>query len=111
MPEQQTTTLKKDINDNKVFAAIGYLGILCLLPILLKKDSKYAQFHGKQALVLFIAEVAVMFVNIIPFLGQLVWFFASIFFLIISIVGIIKSLQGEYWEMPILGEYAKKIKL
>jgi len=25
------------VNDGKVFAAIGYFGILCLLPLLLKK--------------------------------------------------------------------------
>ena len=72
---------QKDIDDSKAFAAIGYLGILCFVPLLLKKDSPYAQFHGKQGLVLFIAEVVLFFINIIPVLGQLVWLFASIVFL------------------------------
>ncbi|MBT4722675.1 DUF4870 domain-containing protein [Candidatus Falkowbacteria bacterium] len=102
---------QKDIDDSKAFAAIGYLGILCFVPLLLKKDSPYAQFHGKQGLVLFIAEVVLFFINIIPVLGQLVWLFASIVFLIISVIGLLKAWNGESWELPILGEYARKIKL
>jgi len=102
---------KKDIDDSKAFAAIGYIGILCFVPLLLKKDSPYAQFHGKQGLVLFIAEVVIFFINIIPVLGQLVWLFASVLFLILSIFGLLKAWNGESWELPVLGEYAKKIKL
>lgn len=101
----------KDIADNKLFAAIGYLGILCFVPLFLKKDSLYAQFHGRQALVLFIAEIIVSFVNIIPFLGQLIWFFGSIVFLIVSVMGIIKAWQGECWEIPLISGYARKISL
>lgn len=114
--EEQKKTVKivfeaKDIEDSKVFAAIGYLGILCFVPLLLKKDSPFAQMHGKQALVLFIAEIIVSFVNVIPLIGQLIWFVASIVFLIISIVGVIRAAQGEAWQIPILSEYAEKIKL
>ena len=102
---------KKDIDDSKAFAAIGYIGILCFVPLLLKKDSPYAQFHGKQGLVLFIAEVIIFFINIIPVLGQLVWLIGSVLFLTLSILGLLKAWNGESWELPILGEYAKKIKL
>lgn len=109
--EQPKSMDPKDIVDNKLFAAIGYLGVFCLVPLFLKKDSPYAQFHGRQALVLFIAEIIVSFVNIIPFLGQLIWFFGSIVFLIVSVVGIIKAWQGECWEIPYISGYAKKISL
>jgi len=101
----------KDIEDNKLVSALGYIGILCLLPLLLKKNSPYAQFHGKQGLVLFIAEIIVFFVNVIPFLGWLIWFVASIAILLMSIMGILKAWKGEAWELPILAGYAKKIKL
>lgn len=101
----------KDINDNKLLAAIGYLGILCLLPLLLKKDSEFAQYHGKQGLVLLIAWVIVSFINIIPILGWLAWFVLSIIFFVLMVTGVIKALQGEYWQMPVLGAYAKKINL
>ena len=56
--------LPKQIDENKVIAAIGYFGILCLLPLILKKDSPFAQFHGKQGLVLLIAFVLLWGVNV-----------------------------------------------
>jgi len=100
------------LNDgDKVLAAISYLGILCLVPLFLKKSSPYVQYHAKQGLVLLIAEIIVSFVNIIPILGQVVWFFALILFTLISIVGLIKAWYGVYWKMPVISEYAKKIKL
>ena len=102
---------EKDIEDNKLLAAISYLGVLCLIPLLAKKDSKYVQFHAKQGLVLFIVEVIVSFINIIPILGQMVWLLASIAFLIISVIGVIKAWNGEWWKAPILHEYSKKVNL
>ena len=112
--EQQTVIPPKneaEINDAKVLAAIGYIGILCLLPLLLKKGNRFAEHHGKQGLVLFIAEIVLAFINIIPILGQLIWLIGIVILFIFSIKGIMKALQGEYWELPILGDYAKKITL
>ena len=37
----------KDVEENKLIAAVGYLGILFLIPLLAKKDSPFAQFHAK----------------------------------------------------------------
>ncbi|EKD47008.1 MAG: hypothetical protein ACD_66C00259G0004, partial [uncultured bacterium] len=45
---------KKDIEDNKVLAALSYIFILCFVPLLLARDSKFAQYHAKQGLVLFV---------------------------------------------------------
>lgn len=101
----------QDVEANKIVAALSYLWILFLVPLLIKRGSKFAQFHAKQGLVLFILEVIVSFVNIVPILGQLVWFFASIIFLVASIIGIIKTLNGEKWEMPYIYEWSKKINL
>jgi len=101
----------KDVADNKILAIIGYLGILCLVPLLGKKESKYCQFHGKQGLVLFIAWVVVNIVAVVPFLGWLIAFFGNIACLILMIVGILNASKGEMKELPVLGEYAKKINL
>lgn len=100
-----------DVETNKLVAALSYLWILCLVPLLLKKDSKFAQHHAKQGLVLFIAEILVSFINIIPFLGQLVWFFAAILFLVLSVIGIIKTLNGEWWKAPYIYDWSKKVNL
>lgn len=102
---------QKDIKENKGIAALSYIGILCLVPLLAKKESKYCQVHAKQGLALFLFEIIVWFVNIIPFLGQLLWFILGLGCLIVSIIAIVKTLQGEYWEIPVLSDYAKRINL
>lgn len=103
----------KDVQDNKVMAALSYLWILCFIPLLVKKDSKFVQEHAKQGVVLFIAWVIVTIVGtIIPFLGWMIILpIGNIIITVIAIVGIIKALMGEFWEIPVLGAYRSKINL
>ena len=104
-----------EIQDAKFFAAIGYLMFLCFVPLILKKDNQFAQFHGKQGLVLTIAAVALWVADFIlafiPILGWLVMFVGWISLIVLAILGIMNALGGKYWEMPFLGKYAKEIKL
>ncbi|MDG1949410.1 MAG: hypothetical protein P8J32_01145, partial [bacterium] len=92
-----------NLDEDRLIAAIGYLGILCLVPLLLKKNSAFAQHHGKQGLVVLLAWVVLWIGNIIPILGQIVWFVGSIALLILVILGMVNALQGKMWEMPFLG--------
>ena len=109
MVEQEKDS--KEIQDAKIFALLSYLGIFCLVPLLFKKDNKFALFHGKQGLVIFLGEVAAFIVNIIPILGQIICVIAMLVFVILSLIGIIKSLTGEYWKIPIVSDIAEKIKI
>ncbi|MCX7919722.1 MAG: hypothetical protein N3A72_09005 [bacterium] len=119
------------IEDGKIFAVLAYLGILCLVPLLAKKDNKFALFHGKQGLVLFIVEIIVFLVlgiggmiismiaglihsilgGIIGMLIGLLWLVCVLGFFALSIIGIVQSLNGKYWEMPVLGKYAQKLNI
>ena len=95
-------------------AALSYVFVLCLIPLLLSRDSAYVQFHAKQGLVLFIVEVVVMILAsvlvFIPLLGWLANLVMYLFVFIMAITGFVKALQGKKWEMPWLGSYAKKLK-
>lgn len=97
--------------DARILAAVGYLWILCLLPLLGKRESEFAQHHGKQGLVLTIASFIIWLIAWFPIIGWLVGFFGTIGLLVLAVTGIQKALKGEYWEMPILGKYAKQIQL
>ncbi len=105
--EEKNINNKKDIEENKVAAALSYVWILCLVPLFLKKNSKFCQFHAKQGLLLFIVEVIGMVIFPIPFLGWLLFILVVIF----SILGVRAALAGEFWEMPILGKYTNKLNL
>ena len=97
----------KDIQENKVIAALSYLGILVLIPLLAKRDSKFAQFHAKQGLIMLIIFVVGWIIFWIPVIGWLIWIAA----VIADIAGLIQALSGKYWEIPIVGKWAKKINL
>jgi len=109
--QTQKPSSSKDIEENKYVAMLSYLWILFLIPLLMKQDSKFCQFHAKQGLVLFIGWMIVSLVCIVPFIGWLIGFFGSIFLLVLTIMGIVKSLNGELWKMPVLGEYADKFNI
>ena len=99
------------IAEGKFFAAIGYISILCFVPLFLKRDNKFAQFHGRQALILFILEVAAAMLFVIPFVGEFIFRLAWLVFGICSLAGIIKVLMNEYWEMPVIYQISSKITL
>lgn len=101
----------KEVQEGKIYAVIGYLGILCLVPLLLKKDNKFALFHGKQGLVLFIGWVALAIVSMIPLLGFILGFFGVLIIGILSLVGIIQALMGNYWRMPVVSDLADKFNI
>ena len=90
----------KDIEDNKLVAALSYVGILVFVPLLLKKDSKYAYEHAKQGLMVFIAGLVGSFVFWIPLIG---WALAILLF-VVDIIALVKCLQGEFWEIPYIGK-------
>lgn len=99
----------QEVLDGKVYAILGYLWILCLVPLILKKENRFAMFHAKQGLVLFIGELVIGFVGIIPVLGWMILFFGTALFGILSLIGLVQALMGNYWKMPVVGDIAEKI--
>ena len=99
------------VNEGKLYAMVAYLWILCLVPLFFKKDNQFALFHGKQGLVLFIGELAISVIGVVPFLGWLCFFVGTLVFGVLSLVGIVNALIGNYWKMPVVGDLAEKISL
>src|SRR3989338_4462877 len=85
-------TLDTDIADGKFFAAIGYISLLCFVPLFLKRDNKFAQFHGRQGLVLFILELAAMMLAVVRVVGEAVFRLAGLILMIFSLTGVVKVL-------------------
>ena len=104
-------TLDTDIADGKFFAAIGYISLLCFVPLFLKRDNKFAQFHGRQGLVLFILELAAMMLAVVPVVGEAVFSLAGLILMIFSLTGVVKVLMNQYWEMPVIHQISSKITL
>lgn len=110
MPETVNATVvptfdKKDVDENKVIACLSYLSILFLIPLLAKKDSKFCQEHAKQGLVIVLAHIALIVIGVIPVLGWMILFFGGLVLLVVDLIGLVKCLQGGFWEIPLIGKY------
>lgn len=101
----------KTVEEGKIWAFVGYWWILFLVPLLGKKDNKFAYFHGKQGMVLFVFSIVIWIIGFIPVLGPIIGFIGWIIILVLAIIGMVTSLQGKYWKMPVLGDIAEKIKI
>jgi len=97
------------VAEGKVFAILAYLSILCIIPLLLKKENPFVLAHGKQGLVLFLGEVGVFIVHIL--LGSWILRLGMFVLLAMSFVGIIAVLRGRTIDLPVASGIAKKITL
>lgn len=108
---ETTTSSQKDIEENKLMAVLGYLGLLLLIPLLAKKDSPYAQFHAKQGLVLAIAYIASGIIMVVPVIGWIAGSLAMLGCFILWIMGVVNAISGKMTELPLIGKYAKSFNI
>ncbi len=99
----------KSASTGNVYAILAYLWVLCLVPVLMKRDDEFVRFHARQGLMLFIIEVGVGIISIIPFFGPLIYKLGILVLGLISLIAITQVLMGNKWEIPIIGEWARKI--
>jgi len=106
---KQQSSKEQQILEGKVFAILSYLSILCIIPLVFKKDNPFVLKHGKQGLILFLGEVAVFIVHII--LGQWILRLGMFVFGVFSFIGLIASLQGREVKLPIVSKLADSVTL
>ena len=96
-----------DVEKNKVFGIIAYLGILFLVPLLAAKDSKFAKFHANQGLIVFLMWFVLTFVYYLPLPGILNCLILPLNIIPFgfAILGIINAANGQMKRLPIIGEY------
>jgi uncharacterized membrane protein len=96
-----------DVEAHRVIAALGYLGILSLIPLLMYRTSAFAQFHGRQGFVLFVIWLISSFFFWIPFLGAIHF----LFLLCVTVLGFVKAYNGEFFRIPVIYDWSLKIRL
>ncbi len=96
---------------SKLWAAISYLGPLCLWSAFRADEDDFIRFHVRQGIVLFIIEFICWVVMIVPILGVIFNVFAHLVLGLFSVFGMIFALSGEYKSLPLIGSLAEKIVL
>lgn len=97
----------RDIENNKVFAILSYIGILFVVGLIATPKSKFARFHANQGLVLFITEIALGIVSgivsFIPVVSGIVSAVVGLISLVYMVIGIYNSASGKAKELPVIG--------
>ena len=121
-PVTQSSAPRAAANDqpdcNKWFGVLAYLGPVLFVPMFVKKDSKFAQFHVRQGfnlLVFWIASIILRWtIGIIPYVGtyffRYVVYAAQLGILVFSIIGIVNALRGEMKPLPAFGDKLDLLK-
>lgn len=101
-----------DILNNKYISVFSYIGILILIPVFLKRDSKFVRYHVNQGLMLIISSVILMAITsiiaklpIIGFIGGILSIIVSLSIVMLAVIGIINCVKGKAKELPAIGKY------
>ena len=101
-----------DIEQNKVFAVLAYIGILFLVPLLAAPRSRFARYHTNQGIVLFLSVLIIGFgmgvvaaIPIVNFMMIPAWFILPAGMFAFMIIGIIHAASGEYKPLPWIGHF------
>lgn len=107
----------QDVQSNKGLAFLCYFGLLILIPLFVRRNSKFVRFHLNQGLILFIISVIIDILHrickyifvlyIIPplnLVAQTLLFACDIFTVVLAIMGMVYALQGKAKELPIIGK-------
>ena len=100
-----------DIEKNRLLSLFAYLGPFILIPFLAAKDSKFAHYHVKQGLVLFIAALILGIVDSllggIFLLGTIIHIVCVILglaILALAILGIYYAVTGKAKDLPLISK-------
>jgi len=99
---------KADVLDGKMYAMLSYVSIFCIVPLILKKNNPFVLIHGRQGLVLFVAEVGTLVVSIL-----FPWAFRPLLFILFgfSFWGMVMAIRGQFVELPVIARIAEKITI
>lgn len=94
---------------SKILAVMSYLGVLCLVPLVVNRDDAYVRFHARQGIVLWMWEVLAIYTVMVPGIGKLFLQFSSAACLVLSLVGVVSVILGRAWKFPLIGNWAEKL--
>ncbi|NQU64277.1 MAG: hypothetical protein HQ517_08350 [SAR324 cluster bacterium] len=92
-----------------IFSLMSYLGILCLIPVLLNRKDEFVAFHARQGLVLWIWSIIAIFGLYVPVAGKFFFGASTIAIALYSIVGMLSVLLSKAWKLPLIGNWSESL--
>jgi len=117
--QRNAGVVKQDIGNqgagnDKVIAALAYLGVLAVVPFLMEKKSGFVRYHMGQGLTLFVLEIAYgiayrLLAAVVLTVSWRLYFIvriagcAALVFPVLAVTGIINVVNGQEKELPMIG--------
>lgn len=106
-PAPATHITQEDIEKNKIWAIVSYLGIIGIIIAFVSdgKDSPYVKFHLNQSVCLLIMALAGFVLTMIPIIGWLLAPVVGLIVLVFVVMGILNAAQGQVKRLPLIGDF------
>lgn len=96
------------LDESVMYSVMAYLLVLVVVPLFMKKNDPFVNFHAKQGLILCIGIILSLLVAVwMPRIGNLLF----LLLLLLNIVGLVQALLGRRWKIPLIGSLAEKISI
>jgi len=87
------------LDEGKIPAMLAYVPFLCFWALFLKRDNPYAYHHGKQGLILLLAELAILVLRF-----DLIWNLMLILIGAVAIWGMVTAFRGVLFKLPVVSD-------
>lgn len=107
---QQPPAAAEGLSDTAA-GALAYVTIIPAIIFLVMapyNTKPFVKFHAFQCLGLAVVMICLAFVNVIPFLGQIVYALCGLCMLVVWVICIVKASQGSAFKLPVISEFASK---
>ena len=104
--------------NRNLMIVLSYLGLLCVIPLLVEKEDKEVQWHAKHGLVLFVAWIILFTVLTIfqmmtssfdcGITGCMLQTVAWVAVLVVHVMAIIKGLNGQRLIIPGVSDFVNR---
>jgi uncharacterized membrane protein len=96
------------LSDNAA-AAVAYLTFIPAIIFLVMEPynrKPFIKFNCFQCLGLTVVSFVLLFFNIIPILGQIIFLVGNLAMLVLWVICIINASQGKLFKIPVIGNFA-----
>ncbi|MBF0162490.1 MAG: hypothetical protein HQL88_09400 [Magnetococcales bacterium] len=93
----------------RALAAMSYLTILCLIPLVFGGHSAFVHFHARQGLILWLWTLLSIFALATGEIGGFFLTFSSGVIALYSLIGIVSVLLHRRWRLPVVAHLAEKL--
>ena len=97
-----------DIEEKNIYAVLCYIGILIVVPLIVKKNDPYVNWHIRQGLVVLTIIVFSLIASAwMERTGNLMF----LLIITVDLIAAVQALIGRRWKIPLLGDIANKFSM